>query len=216
MRRFMHWLVARPGVYEFVQWVAGTNALDRRVAPLVETAIDNREEGLVVDVGGGTGRARRVWPATWEYVCIEPDPQKILPTTAGFDRIIGDATRLPVQDNSVDIVMMRLMAHHLDETAFGLALAEVERVLRLGGRLLFVEPIWCGRRWLSRLLWRYDVGRHPRSMEVLTSALASKLDIAQIDQFQTLHRFVFVLAQKRSASERLLSSSRSERSVSSA
>lgn len=50
----------------------------------------------------------------------------------------GSAYALPVDDSSVDIVLGVAILHHLD---LALAAREVRRVLRAGGRAIFLEPI---------------------------------------------------------------------------
>jgi SAM-dependent methyltransferase len=52
----------------------------------------------------------------------------------------GDALRLPIQDNSVDIVTMLDVLEHLSDDAR--ALSEVSRVLRPGGALVLSVPAY--------------------------------------------------------------------------
>jgi len=63
----------------------------------------------------------------------------------------GDAERLPFADKSFDAIWGHAILHHLD---LDRAAAEIERVLRPGGRAVFCEP-WGGNpvlRWARRRL----------------------------------------------------------------
>ena len=51
---------------------------------------------------------------------------------------VGSAHELPLQDESVDVVFGMAILHHLD---LQLASAEVLRVLKKGGRAIFLEPV---------------------------------------------------------------------------
>jgi SAM-dependent methyltransferase len=51
---------------------------------------------------------------------------------------VGSAYTLPIEDKSVDLVMGIAILHHLDLAP---AAREVQRVLRPGGRAIFLEPI---------------------------------------------------------------------------
>jgi SAM-dependent methyltransferase len=50
--------------------------------------------------------------------------------------VVGDATRLPLADGSLDAVVMIWLLHLMDETASATVLGEATRVLRPGGALL--------------------------------------------------------------------------------
>jgi SAM-dependent methyltransferase len=54
------------------------------------------------------------------------------------DFIVGSAHDLPLPDNSVDVVFGIAILHHLDLV---LSSREVKRVLRMGGRAIFQEPV---------------------------------------------------------------------------
>ena len=55
-----------------------------------------------------------------------------------FDFRVGDVHALGLPDSSVDLVVGLGILHHLDPD---LALAEIHRVLRIGGRVLLQEPL---------------------------------------------------------------------------
>lgn len=51
---------------------------------------------------------------------------------------VGDAHAMPFPDDSFDLVVGRAILHHLD---LDQALAEIRRVLRRGGKAVFIEPL---------------------------------------------------------------------------
>lgn len=51
---------------------------------------------------------------------------------------VGDAHNVPFPDESFDVVVGRSILHHLD---FERALQEITRILRPGGRAIFIEPL---------------------------------------------------------------------------
>ncbi|MGB9625574.1 MAG: class I SAM-dependent methyltransferase [Phycisphaerae bacterium] len=52
--------------------------------------------------------------------------------------LVGDAERLPLANDSVDVVLGKAIVHHLDVRRFA---REAARILRPGGRLIFWEPL---------------------------------------------------------------------------
>jgi SAM-dependent methyltransferase len=66
----------------------------------------------------------------------------------------GDATRLPLADESMDTAIMLGGIHHVNDRAglFG----EIRRVLKPGGRFIFREPVddFAPWRWLRALIYR--------------------------------------------------------------
>lgn len=52
--------------------------------------------------------------------------------------LVGSARSLPIPDESVDVVVGIAVLHHLD---LNLAIQEVHRVLKPGGRAIFQEPV---------------------------------------------------------------------------
>lgn len=96
----------------------------------------------VLEIGCGTGIFSRYFAETGAAVTsmdISPDliAQAEKETTAPVTYLIGDAERLPFPEASFDVVAGSSILHHLDPD---IALKEIHRVLRPGGRLAFAEP----------------------------------------------------------------------------
>jgi ubiquinone/menaquinone biosynthesis C-methylase UbiE len=103
----------------------------------------------VLDVGCGTGYfvrliAEAVGP-NGLAVGIEPSTsminyaiRKAVPST-NSEFHVGTAASLELQDNSFDVVVSSLVMHHLPQDLRTVALQEMRRVLRPGGRVLVAE-----------------------------------------------------------------------------
>jgi SAM-dependent methyltransferase len=113
--------------------------------------------GRVVELGAGTGLNLRHYPdGIEELILVEPDAamRRRLARRlrrAGRSAEIADAgaERLPLPDGSVDTVVATLVLCTVDDPRQ--ALAEIARVLRPDGELLFVEHVRSGSSWLARL-----------------------------------------------------------------
>jgi malonyl-CoA O-methyltransferase len=102
------------------------------------------DPAVVLDLGAGTGRgsqalARRFPRA--QVVAMDVAlgmlrvAQRRLAADARFERVCGDAFRLPLKEASVDLVFSNLMLQWCDD--LGRALAEVRRVLKPGALFAF-------------------------------------------------------------------------------
>jgi len=123
--------------------------------------------GRVVEIGAGTGVNLGLYPATVEdLVVVEPDPymaKRLRAKLPGTERAVSvvqaPAERLPFEDASFDTAVATLVLCTVPDPAA--ALAEAARVLRPGGRLLFVEHVRARNpglaRWQDRLEkpWRF-------------------------------------------------------------
>jgi ubiquinone/menaquinone biosynthesis C-methylase UbiE len=148
-------------------------------------------EGRVIEIGSGTGANIQHYPRTIEeLVCTEPEEpmaKRLEPRAAASDlnvRVVhAPAEALPFEDDSFDTAVATLVlctVHDQDR-----ALAELRRVLRPGGRLLFVEHVRSddpGRaRWQDRLhpLWvRFGNGCHC-NRPTLANIEASRFDVLE-------------------------------------
>lgn len=149
--------------------------------------------GRTVDLGAGTGANLGLYPATvTELVLAEPDPHMLKKLRArvgeaGLDAEVVEAPaeRLPFADASFDTAVFTLVLCTVPDPQA--ALAEAARVLKPGGRLLFVEHVRAEdpglARWQDRLEkpWRFiGDGCHCNRDTVATIA-ASPLTLERIE-----------------------------------
>jgi ubiquinone/menaquinone biosynthesis C-methylase UbiE len=123
--------------------------------------------GDVLEIGPGTGANLPFLPAGVRWVGVEPNPymrrylrRKAEQLGLAADLRAGSAERLDVPDGSVDTVICTLVLCSVHDVAG--ALREVQRVLRPGGRFVFIEhvaaPAGTRLRTVQRLvrpLWRF-------------------------------------------------------------
>jgi len=102
------------------------------------------DPAVILDLGAGTGRGSRAlaqrFPSA-QVVAVDiaqgmlREAQRKLGPEAHFERVCGDAFRLPLRQGSVDLVFSNLLLQWCDD--LGRALAEVRRVLKPGGLFAF-------------------------------------------------------------------------------
>lgn len=118
----------------------------KRLARVREVMAEKRG-GSFLEIGSSTWR---VWPEQvgaepGELVCINISEAELAAGRAGAEgsRLqprfqLMDAHKLQFPDNSFDLVYGLAILHHLTLSE---ALAEIDRVLRPGGRIVFAEPL---------------------------------------------------------------------------
>ena len=111
-----------------------------RWRPALTRAVLDGGPRTVADVGAGTGTLALALASRTRVIAVDGDPAALAIAKAkpGADRVDwreGLATALPLDDASVDRVVVSLVLHHLTDAAKADALAEMRRVLAPGGRL---------------------------------------------------------------------------------
>jgi ubiquinone/menaquinone biosynthesis C-methylase UbiE len=107
----------------------------------------DRVRGRVLEVGGGTGANLPFYgPEIEELVITEPEEpmaRRLERKLAGYSRPVrvvrAPAEELPFEQQSFDFVVSTLVLCTVDDPAR--ALAEIHRVLRPGGQLVFLEHV---------------------------------------------------------------------------
>lgn len=126
---------ARPGYpIEAIQWMLPTS-------------------GRVLDLGAGTGKlTRQLVSAGYEAVAVEPSQEmlnELRRVVLQAEVYLGHAEAIPLPAASVDAVVAAQSFHWFDAPV---ALAEIARVLRPGGRIALVWNMPDQTtRWLSKL-----------------------------------------------------------------
>jgi ubiquinone/menaquinone biosynthesis C-methylase UbiE len=154
-----------------------------------------RAEGATLELGAGTGLNLANYPAALdELVLSEPD-EHMLPrlrrrVAAGgraVEVVQAPGERLPFPDERFDTVTATLMLCTAPDP--GAVLREVARVLRPGGRFLFIEHVRAGAdqprlgRWQDRLapLWPYVADGCVCNRTTLATIEASPLVVEQVE-----------------------------------
>jgi SAM-dependent methyltransferase len=101
--------------------------------------------GRVLSVGAGWHPGRHLFPApAFELVAADADPAKVsglLESGRADEAIVGYAGRLALAPASFDIVLYRLVLHHIAyKEPLGPSFAEAASLLVPGGALVVVEP----------------------------------------------------------------------------
>jgi len=128
-------------------YATGEHKSGRELELVVEFASPKGNE-RVLDIGAGAGHTALALAPHVRLVVLTDPVQAMLEAArrvfeqAGVDNaefMVATAERLPFEAASFDIVTSRLAAHHFDDVA--LAMREVARVLRPGGRFVFIDTL---------------------------------------------------------------------------
>ncbi|MGH2750447.1 MAG: class I SAM-dependent methyltransferase [Actinomycetota bacterium] len=177
-------------LYDFVLSFTERSGLAERRASLLKQA-----DGDVLEIGAGTGLNFGYYPSSARVVAIEPDPamarraiERARSARASVKVFQLDAQRLSVEDESIDVVVGTLVMCTIPDPSR--ALAELRRVLRPGGRYLFIEHVRSESlrlaRWQDRLERPWGLlggGCHPnrRTVDVIT---ATGFKVGELDRFE--------------------------------
>src|SRR6478672_7657363 len=148
--------------------------------------------GRVLELGAGTGANLDLYPeVVEELVLAEPDPHMSkrlrakLAESGGEARVVeAPAERLPFEEGSFDTAVVTLVLCTVPDPQA--ALAEVARVLRPGGQLLFLEHVRSEEpalaRWQDRLErpWRFLGDGCHCNRDTVAAIAASPLRLGEV------------------------------------
>lgn len=175
-----------------------------RLAPLMEgqglaeerVRLLGSAAGVVVEVGAGDGANFRHYPpGVSRVVAVEPESrlrarasERAAQAALPVEVVDGVADRLPVPDGSADTVVCCLVLCSVPDQAA--ALAEARRVLRPGGRLLFMEHVAAPhprgarvQRAVDRVFWPRLFGGCHTSRDTVGAIRAAGLDVEADERF---------------------------------
>jgi ubiquinone/menaquinone biosynthesis C-methylase UbiE len=153
-----------------------------------------RAQGRTLEIGAGTGINLELYPETvTELVLTEPDPHmrrqlegKVALIGRRAEVVDAGGEHLPFPDASIDTAVATLVLCTIPDP--DAALDEIARVLKPGGRLLFLEHVRADDpgtvRWQDRLErpwgW-FGRGCHP-NRDTLAMMESSSLDVAEVER----------------------------------
>jgi len=150
--------------------------------------------GRTIDLGAGTGANLPLYPdAVTELVLAEPDPhmskqlrQKLAQSDRSAELVEAPAEQLPFEDSSFDTAVFTLVLCTVPNPEA--ALAEAARILKPGGKLLFVEHVRANdpglARWQDRLEkpWRFIGDGCHCNRDTVASIEASPLTVERVER----------------------------------
>jgi ubiquinone/menaquinone biosynthesis C-methylase UbiE len=197
LQRLASALVSRPLVYDLVQNLAG----QARVADRLREVVHRLPHERVADIGSAEGGFALRLGVDPVFLDLDPRALGALRRKApGARAVAADASRLPLPDGRLDMVLCVAVFHHLDDATLAAAVPELARVC--SGRLLLLEPLRNDRRRISRWLWRYDRGRHPRTRDDLVASLATHFRVEEQIAFAVYHEYLICVAVPKRISAR--------------
>lgn len=150
--------------------------------------------GAVLEIGGGTGANLPHYRDAERVTVTEPDPfmrkrlrPKLAQARVPVELSDAGAESLPFPDGSFDAVVSTLVLCTVPDQ--GAALTEIRRILRPGGRLLFIEHVrgeGSAAHWQDRIepVWqRLFAGCHP-NRDTLSAIEAAGFEIEALDNFR--------------------------------
>lgn len=173
---------------------------DRVVAPAEEAFLASRREqlvgpaeGVVLEIGGGTGANLDKYRKASRVVLAEPSAPmraklgpKLAAATVPVTVVDAGAESVPYPDGYFDTVVSTLVLCTVGDLAA--SLAEMRRVLKPGGELRFLEHVRAaepGAQWQDRIqpVWTWlAVGCYP-NRDIESAIAAAGFTIDQIEHY---------------------------------
>jgi SAM-dependent methyltransferase len=172
------------GGYEKLGWV-GNNGL---LKPFVDLG-DFTGREAVVDVGTGSlAVLRTIAPYVGKVIGFDIAAEMIkrgndsLPINSGI--FVGDAYRIPINDNTVNAVTTRMVYHHLPDVKS--AVHESRRILKPGGKLIISEYVAADARSLAFDNVAFQIkeaGRHLWTGDLLKNLVSRSSSFSNVDLY---------------------------------
>jgi ubiquinone/menaquinone biosynthesis C-methylase UbiE len=154
-------------------------------------------EGRVVEIGAGTGVNLDLYPDTiGSLTLVEPDPHmakrlrsKLQASPREAEIVAAPAESLPLQSADFDTAVATLVLCTVPDPVA--AVAELARVLKPGGRLLFIEHVRARdarlARWQDRLErpWRFLADGCHCNRDTLATLAASRFELGEVERGTT-------------------------------
>jgi SAM-dependent methyltransferase len=176
-------ILSYPWVYEWLQKIMGA---DKSRSDLIAKYVEPYRVKTVLDIGCGPAEILSHMPGVDYYgFDISSDYIEKAKHTYGagpnfFDRNISieDLNLLP----SFDLVLMLGVLHHLDDDVAKTVIQTALQALKLGGRLLTVDPCFeKGQNPIAKFLISQDRGQNVRTKHEYSALVEGQFDQAAIE-----------------------------------
>jgi ubiquinone/menaquinone biosynthesis C-methylase UbiE len=172
-RKALERVLELPAVYDLNQLIGRPTV--QRYTRLVREELALTPETSVLELGCGTGATRKMMPARYCGIDINPDyvaAAKRAHVDGEFVHM--DATRLAFAPASFDEVISVATTHHLDDDQLGAMTREALRVVRAQGAFHIVDAIlpMDPRHRAKEAFFKMDRGRFARRLEQLVGVVS--------------------------------------------
>jgi ubiquinone/menaquinone biosynthesis C-methylase UbiE len=160
-------------------------------------------EGRVLEIGVGTGLSFPHYPPIEALVAVDPSEpmlRRARHRAIDLDREVellqAPAETLPFEDDSFDTVVSLAVLCTVDDQ--GRALSEIRRVLRPGGRLVFLEHVRSAdpklASWQDRLErpWGWFAGGCHPNRDTVAAIRAAGFEVESLEEFDFAPALVLV------------------------
>jgi SAM-dependent methyltransferase len=133
----------------FGRWMARNSSRDRLAIEIAQFAAAMPDDSMVLDAGAGDEPYRPLLPQVrYESADFRKSEKPGVAAT-----YTCDLRSIPVEDGRYDFVLFTQVMEHLPEP--GVVLAELHRVLRPGGKLLYTGPLYFEEHLVPYDFYRY-------------------------------------------------------------
>jgi ubiquinone/menaquinone biosynthesis C-methylase UbiE len=150
----------------------------------------------VLEIGPGAGANLRYYPNEVSLTALEPNPhmqyylrKKADKLEMNINIISGEAEQIPLDDESIDAVVSTLVLCSVADLRQ--VLSEIKRVLKPGGRFLFIEHVAAHKGTLLRNIqqwikpiWKWAADGCHTNRETWKSIQAAGFDEVSIEHFK--------------------------------
>lgn len=106
----------------------------------IKSAANIDEHDIVVDIGGGTGKLAKYICNSCKTVYVLDESEQMLSMVNQGKNLVcirGNALKTPFEDNSIDIVILSDVFHHIKEQKD--LIVEINRILKYGGKIVMMD-----------------------------------------------------------------------------
>ncbi len=177
MSKLSKFVSSYPQVWSLLRWLVefGFRGEAQVIADNMATL---NSDAVILDVGCGTGQLSRHFKR-YRYLGVDID-RRFAQTAMNWHHMayaVMDARFLGIRTNSVDLVLISGLLHHMDDRDVRRVLQEIGRVLRTNGISIIMEdkPVSPFRDPAAWLIHRWDAGSHYRTAQEYRALLPPSL-----------------------------------------
>jgi ubiquinone/menaquinone biosynthesis C-methylase UbiE len=167
MLKFLYRMLENPGVYNLSQKLLAGDRVFRAIRKVIAKQLSSISYNNVLDVGCGTGLFADCFKGKYTGIDINQEYIKMAETKGNGTFLVADATSLPFNDKTFDLVFTMGVLHHINKQEREKMLNEMWRVCKADGHILIVDGLVPSNRLnlIGYVLAKLDRGRFKMRME---------------------------------------------------